>query len=231
MGYLKKLKYGVTLLKLTRRALDEISDDNLAPIETTRYLKQKVRTQQIGHDLGVIDSKITLKESPIISDWEPALNISYYQYKEYYSDRLPKMPDSVFNIRMGDRILKTALEYEMTQKESGRYKMILEHYYTDKKVDLLFYIARTAHLKKKLLEIGRNKLNEISERQIAHQNILYVTTLDEFREKGLEAKFQGVMDGTFSIKELEDRVKNLQTPSPNFSQAISQAGGSPKIGV
>ena len=141
------------------------------------------------------------------------------------------MPDSVFNIRMGDRILKTALEYEMTQKESGRYRMILEHYYTDKKVDLLFYIARTAHLKKKLLEIGRNKLNEISERQIAHQNILYVTTLDEFREKGLEAKFQGVMDGTFSIKELEDRVKNLQTPSPNFSQAMSQAGGSPKIGV
>src|SRR3989338_7619894 len=155
--YLKKLKYGVTLLKLTRRALDEISDDTLAPIETTRYLKQKVRTQQIGHDLGVIDSKITLKESSIISDWEPALDLSYYQYKEYYSDRLPKMPDSVFNIRMGDRILKTALEYEMTQKESGRYRMILEHYYTDKKVDLLFYIARTAHLKKKLLEIGRKK--------------------------------------------------------------------------
>ncbi|MBI2608464.1 MAG: hypothetical protein HYW47_02565, partial [Deltaproteobacteria bacterium] len=118
--YLKKLKYGVTLLKLTRRALDEISDDNLPPIEISRYIRQKVRAQQIGHDLGVIDSKITLKESPIISDWEPSLALSYYQYKEYYSDRLPKIPDAVFNIRMGDRILKTALEYEMTQKESGR---------------------------------------------------------------------------------------------------------------
>ena len=221
--YLKKLKYGRTLLKLTRRALNEILDTPFY-INKNRYVRQKVRTYQIGHDLGVIDAKIILKESPIISNWVPALDLFSYQYKEFYGDRIPKIPDAVFDLKVGDKILKTALEYEMTQKESMRYRMILERYYTAKKVDLLLYIARTSQLKKKLLEIGKEKLKELGERGVTNQNILYVTTLDEFREKGLESLFQGVTEKTFSFKGLEDKVPKTPTPTPSIPQSIPQCG-------
>src|SRR3989338_2085495 len=174
--YLKKLKYGRTLLKLTRRALNEILDTPFY-INADRYVKQKVRGQQIRHDLGVIDTKIILKESPIISNWVAALDLFSYKYKEFHDDKIPKIPDTVFDLRVGDKILKVALEYEMTQKESRRYRMILERYYTAKKVDLLFYIVRTSQLKKTLLDIGKDKLKELAQRQITHQNILFVTTL------------------------------------------------------
>src|SRR3989338_5754125 len=175
--YLKKLKYGCTLLKLTRKALNEISDQEYYVIDKNRYVRQKVRTHQIGHDLGVIDAKIILKESPIISNWVPSLDLFSYQYKEFYDDKIPKIPDAVFDLKVGDKILKVALEYEMTQKESRRYRMILERYYTAKNVDLLFYIVSTSQLKKTLLDIGKDKLKELAQRKITHQNILFVTTL------------------------------------------------------
>ena len=228
--YLKKLKYGRTLLKLTRRALNEILDTPFY-INADRYVKQKVRGQQIRHDLGVIDTKIILKESPIISNWVPALDLFSYQYKEFYDDKIPKIPDAVFDLKVGDKILKVALEYEMTQKESRRYRMILERYYTAKKVDLLFYIVRTSQLKKTLLDIGKDKLKELAQRKISDQNILFVTTLDEFREKGLESRFQGVTEKTFSIKELEERAPKTPTPTPNAPQSIPQEGAWPNIGV
>ena len=228
--YLKKLKYGRTLLKLTRRALNEILDTPFY-INADRYVKQKVRGQQIRHDLGVIDTKIILKESPIISNWVPALDLFSYQYKEFYDDKIPKIPDAVFDLKVGDKILKVALEYELTQKESRRYRMILERYYTAKKVDLLFYIVRTSQLKKTLLDIGKDKLKELAQRQITHQNILFVTTLDEFREKGLESRFQGVTEKTFSIKELEERAPKTPDDTPSIPQPIPQCGAGPKIGV
>ena len=228
--YLKKLKYGRTLLKLTRRALNEILDTPFY-INKNRYVRQKVRTYQIGHDLGVIDAKIILKESPIISNWVPSLDLFSYQYKEFYDDKIPKIPDAVFDLKVGDKILKTALEYEMTQKESRRYRMILERYYTAKKVDLLFYIVRTSQLKKTLLDIGKDKLKELSQRKISDQNILFITTLDEFREKGLESRFQGVTEKTFSLKELEERAPKTPTPTPSIPQPIPQEGAWPNIGV
>ena len=229
--YLKKIKYGRTLLKLTRKALNEISDQEYYVIDKNRYVRQKVRTHQIGHDLGVIDAKIILKESPIISNWVPSLDLFSYQYKEFYDDKIPKIPDAVFDLKVGDKILKVALEYEMTQKESRRYRMILERYYTAKKVDLLFYIVRTSQLKKTLLDIGKDKLKELSQRKISDQNILFITTLDEFREKGLESRFQGVTEKTFSLKELEERAPKTPTPTPSIPQPIPQCGAGPKIGV
>ena len=109
--------------------------------------------------------------------------------------------------------------------------MILERYYTAKKVDLLFYIVRTSQLKKTLLDIGKDKLKELAQRQITHQNILFVTTLDEFREKGLESRFQGVTEKTFSIKELEERAPKTPDDTPSIPQPIPQCGAGPKIGV
>ncbi len=148
-------------------------------------------------------------QSPIVSDFVPAHNLLHlYNYSENH--RI-KAPDAVFTLMVDKKPLKVALEMELTQKQKKRYVNLLEKYYTRIPVDLVFYVVGPEGLKKTILDIGKEKLLELSQRKVTSQNKLYVTTLSSFKKLGLDSVFEGTTGKSFTLRELEKRTLKGQS--------------------
>lgn len=208
--WLEKIKCERTLYKLNQRSLSEVMD---IAVESYRYQNRRLRRYQLMHDLQAVDFKIDLKESPLILNFYPQLNLQSYEYPEndYGRKVVMKIPDAVFDLRVGSRILKVALEVENTQKEDRRYKRILGKYHLFIPVDLVFYIVKTPGLKKKLLEIGKEVCDDNDHKKLA--NKLWVVTFEDFKKDALHAEFESPFGKKIILKGLESR-QDAPNPDP-----------------
>ena len=207
-GYLEKINgddnFIQTLFRLKRAALDELL---LPKEEILRYERKKLITEQLTHDLKVIDCRTELEPAPNITGWIPSQKLREYSHMVYQfkENGRTKVPDAIFDLKAKGTTLKVAFEFENTAKKKSRYFNIFEKYLTLIPVDLVLYVVRPLYLKDTLLSIGRQKMAELKEREISVKNKLYVATLEDFEKHGLQTYFEGVDGKKFSINALSEK--------------------------
>lgn len=195
-GYLSSIKRHLTLYKLTTQSLRLL---NCTEDDMERYLQRRIHDQQINHDLEVTDCKNIFRKTNLSSNWLPSHRLYKYCYTE---NGIIKVPDAIFDFRIKGVIKKAALEIELSQKKHKRYEKLIRKYHYNMRVDLVLYIVKKPNIKSKLLSIGKIFLDYNSNSFEPIHNKLFVTMLDEFKTKQLEAIFVAPNEDAINLGDL-----------------------------
>src|SRR3989338_11552931 len=171
-GYLKKIRCGNVLFKLNRSALSELS---LNQDEIKQYLRKKVVMDQLEHDLSLIDCREKLITTGSIQNWISAHRLRTKRFTEFQKRDRRKVivPDAIFELKAGNKLIKVAFELEKTQKSKSRYVTTFERYHLSMPVDLVLYVTASDELKSLILDITKQTLQKLHRQNIAVKNKLY----------------------------------------------------------
>ncbi len=203
-GYLKKVRWGTVIYKLTSKALYELP---LSENQIKQYQRKKIAINQLSHDLKIVDFRQIFEKSPLVGDWIPAHRLMSQDYADFqFKDRkYTKVPDAIFSITLRDKIIKVAFEFERTRKSKSYYISTFENYHLIYPVGLIIYVAANDDLKTLLLDMGKQALNKLAQNKVDIENKLHVATYEEFKKYKLSTLFQSPLNNKFSIEELQMR--------------------------
>lgn len=99
------------------------------------------------------------------------------------------IPDSYFELKMPDRVLRVAVELELSDKSRRRYERIFRNHLLSQSWDLVIYLVKDATLKNYLLSLLQtSKDRDIQVRVAKMINGVYFGELDDFLKNGLDVK-------------------------------------------
>ena len=205
-GYLKKIRCGNVLFKLNRLALSELS---LNQDEIKQYLRKKVVMDQLEHDLSLIDCREKLITTGSIQNWIPAHRLRTKNFNEFQKRDRRKVivPDAIFELKAGNKLIKVAFEFEKTRKSKSRYVTTFERYHLSMPVDLVLYVTASDELKSLILDITKQTLQKLHRQNIAVKNKLYAATLDDVLHHGTKARFESITGNYFTIHDSNNPLK------------------------
>lgn len=217
IGLLRKLKLlevvrgpnaaviGYRLTRTGKRLLKIDSENHSSQVQRKSY------QSDFEHDQLLIDLEYILKASPLVEDFKTEAEIRKSILSEVAKHRhwesVPSIPDASFVLKFPQRSMRVALELELTPKIKRRYGRIFRSHLLSKNWDLVIYVVKTEHLRKKLMRT----LNDIKERDAlikfaSSVNGVYFCALDDLQQKKLEARLtNGKRE--FSLEEIAQSLK------------------------
>lgn len=199
-GYLYRIKCDQILYKLTPKSLCELV---LSKEKITQYQDKRVIFRQVHHDVSVVDCRQLLEKFTDVQNWIPAhrLRTSRYSDLQYKDGKKVNVPDAIFEVKRGSKVLRAAFEFERVHKNKSRYYSLIENYHLIYPIDLVFYVVKPKFIKPLLLDITNQILEELRRQKLKVNNRLFVTTFDELKNSGASICFNGAEDQNFSFKE------------------------------
>ena len=187
-GKARILFNGKRVMSLTKMAFDILlKSDNEKRIE--------LKSDAIQHDLNLVDIRHRLMKSRAIKEYFTENEFETWGKAKYSEDcmALAKFyPDAILDIQLPKCRYYAPLEYDLHSKSDARYREILHKYYRSYNVNIVFFVAESKAIIKKLKKL-ESKIYQVDYPKFFYalkQNLLEGDTIKflNYRKDILELK-------------------------------------------
>lgn len=178
------------LYNITENGLQEIED-----YLSGKIVRKELKCSNPVHDLGVAKIYFKLIKSRSLKSIKFENEIQGIDH----GDLNPKLEpfkrlnsDIFLSLLIESQEFKIAIEYERSQKESGRWSEYLLNYHLEEDVDVVLYVCDNPTILKGLMRIG----TELAQR---YTQKVYFCLMKEFFKHSSSATFRNVSGKTFTL--------------------------------
>ena len=175
---------------ITEKGLDEI-----ASLLSGKVIRRELKSSNPDHDLEVARIFYSLLRARGLNDLKFENEIQCISFGDFDGEYEPFRrlnTDIYLSLQIKDKSYKVAIEYERSQKESGRWTEYLLNYHMEDQVDLVLYICKGLTIKNSMIRIE-------SELAKSYQAKIYFCSLEEFFGNDSTAIFQNGNGKSFKL--------------------------------
>lgn len=182
----------------TLKPLYNITEKGLLEIENNlsgKIIRRELKCSNPAHDLGVAKIYFKLIKSRSLSSLKfenEIQGIDHGHLSEQF-DPFKRLNSDIFlSLLIENQEFKIAVEYERSQKESGRWSEYLLNYHLEEDVDIVLYVCDNPTILKGLMRIE----TELAQR---YTQKVYFCLMKEFFKHNSSATFKNNSGKTFTL--------------------------------
>lgn len=180
------------------RVIFYINDSGLKKIENDlsgKIIRRELKSSNPDHDLEVARIYFRLLNARGLNDLKFENEIQCISFGDLDAEYEPFRrlnTDIYLSLQIKDRSYKVAIEFERSQKESGRWTEYLLNYHMEDQVDIVLYICKDLSIKNSMFRIE-------SELAKSYLPKIYFCSLEEFFRNESIAIFQNGTGKSFNL--------------------------------
>lgn len=145
--------------------------------------RSELKSKSVAHDVALVDLRHRLLQASKVAFYESENAIQTWNPKQKDFDFSPFRNircDAVVGLRVSNKIVPVALEFEASRKANARYDSLFVRYYTEDNFPLVLYICQSEKMVKMLSE------REAGEFSRSKPKFFYATFENVVHKKSLE---------------------------------------------